>query len=168
MKALFGVVIALQSTTLVLAQPPSKPPVTAPRSPTYPAPVGQTSDPALEQLAKDYETAFNQGDAKALAGLYEMNALRVTPTGQLLTGRASIEEDYLTSLAGPLKGTKLTLHPGKTQPLTPDVALIEGTYEVTDGTTSVKGRYLNTATRQSGRWRLASVVTVPEQPAAAR
>jgi uncharacterized protein (TIGR02246 family) len=163
MKAVLGVVIALHATTLLLAQTPGKPPVTPPQSPTYPAPVAQSSDPALEQLAKDYETAFNKGDAKALAGLYAMDALRVTPMGQLLTGRLAIEQDYLTNLAGPFKGTKLLLHPGRTQALTADVALIEGTYEVTGGKAPVKGRYLNTATKQGGRWRLASVVTVPEQ-----
>jgi uncharacterized protein (TIGR02246 family) len=166
MKAVLGVMIVPLATTVLLAQTPvSKPSVTPPRSPTYPAPVAQKSDPALEQLARDYETAFNKGDGKALAALYATDALRVTPTGHLITGQAAIENDYLTNLAGPFKGTKLLLHPGKTQTLTADVALIEGTYEVTGGTTPVKGRYLNTVVKQSGQWRLASVVTVPEQPA---
>jgi len=164
MKAVLGVLIALQMATSVLAQTPAgTPSVTPPRSPTYPTPVAQKSDPALEQLARTYETAFNKGDAKALTALYAADALRLTPMGQLLTGRAAIEQDYLTNFAGPSKGTKLQLHPGKTQTVTADVALIEGTYEVTGGTAQVKGRYLNTVVKQAGQWRLVSVVAVPDQ-----
>jgi uncharacterized protein (TIGR02246 family) len=167
MKAILVVLIALQMTTSLLAQTPAgTPSVTPPRSPTYPAPVAQKSDPSLEQLARDYQTTFNKGDAKALAAFYATDALLVTPTGQLLTGQAAIEQNYLTSLAGPLKGTKLLLHPGKTQTLTADVALIQGTYEVTGGPTTVKGCYLNTVVKRAGQWRLAGVVTVPEQTAA--
>src|SRR5688500_20118323 len=95
-RGLLGVVMALQATTGLLAQTPvGSPPVVAPRSPTYPAPVAQRSDPALERLARDYETAFNRGDGAALAALYADDALRLTPAGQLLTGRAAIEKDYL-------------------------------------------------------------------------
>ncbi len=169
MKAVLGALIALQVTTSVLAQSAVvTPSVTPPRSPTYPVPVAQNVDPALDQLAKEYQAAFNKGDGKALAALYTTDGLRLTPLGHLLSGRAAIEQDYLTSLAGPLKGTKLTLHPGKTQVLTADAAVIEGTYEATGGQPAGKGRYLNTVVKRAGRWQLASVVAVPEQPAAAK
>jgi uncharacterized protein (TIGR02246 family) len=125
----------------------------------------QKVDPAVEKLAEQYQVAFNKGDAKALAALYTADALRIPVDGTLLTGRSAIEASYVKNLAGPFKGTTLKLMPGKTQSLTSDVALIQGTYEVTGGSAPVRGRYLNTAVRQEGQWRLASVVTVPEAAA---
>ena len=122
---------------------------------------GQQPDAEIQKLADQYQAAFNKGDGKGLAALYTTEALRVTPSGQLITGRAAIEKDYLTNLAGPFKGTKLALRPGRTQKLKADVALIEGTYEVTGGSMPITGRYLNTIVREGGQWRLASVVTVP-------
>ena len=62
------------------------PPGRKPPSPTYPTPAAQKSDPALEQLANDYEAAFNKADTKGIAALYTENALRVTPDGRLLAG----------------------------------------------------------------------------------
>jgi hypothetical protein len=67
-------------------------------------------------------------------------------------------------LGGPYKGTKLMVHSGKTQSLTADVAITEGTYEITGGPAPAKGRYQNTLLRQDGQWRLASVVIVNAPP----
>jgi uncharacterized protein (TIGR02246 family) len=125
----------------------------------------QKAEAELEKLAAHYQAVFNKGDTKALAEMYTTDALRVTPTGKLLTGRAAIEKDYVANLGGPLKGAQLTLHPGRTQMLKPDVALIEGTFDVAGGAGPMRGRYLNTVVREGGQWRLASVVTIPEMPA---
>ncbi len=122
----------------------------------------QSADPAIAKLIDQYQAGYNKNDGKALAAMYTADALRVSPTGQVITGRAAIEKDYLANFAGPFKGTKLTLRPGRTQVLKPDVALIEGTYEVTGGAAPVKGRYVNTLVRDGGQWHLASVVTIPE------
>ena len=122
----------------------------------------QTADPEIAKLITQYQAGFNKNDGKALAAMYTADALRLSPTGQLITGRAAIEKDYLANFAGPFKGTKLTLSPGRTQVLKPDVALIEGTYEVAGGPAPIKGRYVNTLVRDGGQWRLASVVTIPE------
>jgi hypothetical protein len=56
----------------------------------------------------------------------------------------------------------LTLRPGRTQSLTADVAVIEGTYEVAGSGNPAKGRYVNTVMREGKEWRLAVVVTVPD------
>jgi uncharacterized protein (TIGR02246 family) len=135
--------------------PPRKP------SPTYPAPVAQTVDPALEQLPKQYEAAFNKQDAKALAMLYTDNAIRLGPNNQMLTGRAAIEGFYVSSLAGTSKPETLTTRVGRIEMLTPDVAVMEGRYEAA-GTTVTTGIYVLTVVRQGGQWKLASVVPVPD------
>jgi uncharacterized protein (TIGR02246 family) len=118
----------------------------------------------IQKVADQYVAAYNKGDAKALAALYTADALRLGAEGQLVTGRAAIEQYHGKNLAGPFKGTKLIVHSGKTQSLTADVAVSEGTYEITGGPAPAKGRYQNTLLRQDGQWRLASVVIVPATP----
>lgn len=119
----------------------------------------------FDKIAAQYLAAFNKADTKAIAAMYKSDALRVTPDGQLFTGRAAIEQNYVASFQGPFKGAKLTLQTGGSQMLGPDVGLMEGTYEVTGSGAPIRGRYVNTLVREGGKWMLASVVTVPEMPA---
>ena len=152
MKPLAVVVIILGLTGSLAAQTPDRQiPVTPPRSPTYPTPAPQTTDPALAQLTTDYESAFNKGDAKALAALYTADDIRLGLNNQILTGRAAIEQFYVASFAGAAKPPRLTIRPGRTQMLGPDVALTEGSYELTSG---VRGVYVITAVRAG--WPLAT------------
>lgn len=122
----------------------------------------QTPDADMQKLTEQYAAAVNKGDAKAVAALYTADALRLGPDGQVITGQPAIEKQHAASLGGPQKGAKLTLRHGRTQTVTPDVVIIEGTYETTGGSTPAKGKYVNTVVRQGGQWRLASVVAVPE------
>jgi uncharacterized protein (TIGR02246 family) len=119
----------------------------------------QQPDPAVENLARTYEAAFNKGDAKAIAALHTADAVRMFPDGQVVTGRTGIEEAYAAALAAELKGAKLTIGAGQTQKLTADVITTTGTYEVVGGKTPAKGRYLNTLKREGGQWLLATVAT---------
>ena len=66
----------------------------------------QQPDPAVENLARTYEAAFNKGDAKAIAALHTADAVRMFPDGQVVTGRTGIEEAYAAALAAELKGAK--------------------------------------------------------------
>jgi uncharacterized protein (TIGR02246 family) len=124
--------------------------------------LAQTPAAEIEALTKQYEQALNKADAAAVAAFYTNDAIRLAPDGQLLSGRQAVEQNYAASFAGPLKGAKFTLRPGRTQPVTADVVVFEGTYEATGASVVVKGRYVNTAKREGGQWRLASVVAVPE------
>ena len=159
MKAMFAVLTALHMTASALAQTPTgAPTVTPPRSPTYPASAGQKPDAPLEQLLKDYEAAFNKGDAKAPAALYTADALRLGFKDEMIRGRAAIEQFYVATIGGGAT-PKLTVRPGRTQLLTADVALTAGSYQVGDGGSGI---YVITAVRQDGQWRLAAVVPLPE------
>jgi uncharacterized protein (TIGR02246 family) len=161
MKTLLVALVALGLTSSLLAQKPEAPrPVKAPRSPTYPVPAAQKSDPALEQLLKDYQAAFNKGDAKALAAFYTENAIRLGANSEVLYGRAAVEKFYAGSFAG--TPGALSVRPGRTEIITPDVAVLEGAYEVA-GTTGLHGVYFLTVVRQNGQWRFASVVPVPHK-----
>ncbi len=125
----------------------------------------QKPDPDAQKIIDQYIAAFNKGDAKGVAALYTTDATRLGPDGQLLTGRAAIEKSYTDGFAGPLKGSALTIQQGRNQVVTPDVKIMEGRF-ATSGAAGVKGRYVNTSVRQGGAWLLASVVTIPDQPAA--
>jgi uncharacterized protein (TIGR02246 family) len=159
MKALLVVSALLATSSLALAQDPARPaPARPPQSPTFPTPAPQNSSPDIEQLTRDYEAAFNKGDAKALAGLYTADALRLGLNNEMLRGRAAIEQFYVATVGGAAT-RKLTIRPGRTQLLTADVALTEGTYQAGDG---LSGVYVITMVRQNGQWRLAAVVPVPQ------
>jgi uncharacterized protein (TIGR02246 family) len=125
----------------------------------------QKPDPDAQKLADDYQAAFNNGDVKAIMGLYTADAMRLGVDGQLLKGHAAIEKGYTEGFAGPLKGTKLTLQQGGTQVHAADVKVIEGRYTAT-GATTISGRYVNTIVKKGGAWKLATVVTIPDPPAA--
>jgi uncharacterized protein (TIGR02246 family) len=125
----------------------------------------QKPDAEMQKLTEQYAAAVNKGDGKAVAALYTADAVRLGPDGQVIVGQAAIEKQHVASLTGPQKGAKLTLRPGRTQTVTPDVVITEGTYELTGGSAPAKGKYVNTVVRQGGQWRLASVVAVPETSA---
>ena len=121
---------------------------------------GQESNPDIQKLVEQLQAAFNTGDAKAIAALHTTEALRIGSTGGFFRGRAAIQKDAAETFAGRYKGMKLVLHPGRTQMLTPEVAVIEGTFEVTGGSAPIRGRYPNTLLREGGQWRIASAVNV--------
>jgi uncharacterized protein (TIGR02246 family) len=134
----------------------------------------QTNDPALDKLAADWAATFAKGDAKALAAFYTENAVRITPEAGKVIGRSAIEKEFLTNFAGPWKGAKITIKVGALQPVGTDIAVNEGTYEVSgitgpDGKpVVVKGSYLNTIIKKGGAWMLASNAAVLPQPAPAK
>jgi uncharacterized protein (TIGR02246 family) len=132
----------------------------------------QAKDPALDKMVADWGAAFGRGDAKALATLYTDNAIRVSPDGGTVLGRAAIEKEFAGYFAGPWKGATIKILVGSVQPLGPDVSAAEGTYEVTpkgpDGKAlpPVKGRYLNTMVKKGGAWVLSSnAAVIPAPPA---
>jgi uncharacterized protein (TIGR02246 family) len=127
----------------------------------------QTKDPALDKLAADWAAAFGRADAKTLASLYTENGIRITPEGGKVIGRAAIEKEFATNFAGPWKGARIKINVGSTAPVGPDVAVNEGTYEVTgvtgpDGKPAppIKGSYINTIVKKDGAWVLASNAAV--------
>ncbi len=132
----------------------------------------QSKDPALDKLVADWSAAFGRGDAKALASLYTDNAIRVSPDGGTVLGRAAIEKEFAGYFAGPWKGATIKILVGSVQALGPETSVSEGTYEVTpkgpDGKPMppVKGSYLNTIVKKNGAWVLSSNAAVLPAPPA--
>jgi uncharacterized protein (TIGR02246 family) len=129
----------------------------------------QTKDPALDKLAADWTAAFAKGDAKALAGYYTEDAVRVTQEGGVVAGRAAIEKEFATNIAGPWKGAKIAIKVGSTHAVGTDIAVNEGSWEVSgtgpDGKPlTLKGNYVNTIVKKAGAWVIASNAAVPVAP----
>ena len=133
----------------------------------------QAKDPALDKLAADWAAAFAKGDAKALAGFYTENAVRASQEAGTVVGRAAIEKEFVANFAGPWKGAKITIKVGSTHPVGTDIAVNEGTWEVSgtgpDGKPmTLKGSYVNTLVKKGGAWVIAGNAAVPSAPAPAK
>jgi len=132
----------------------------------------QSGDPALDKLAADWAAAFAKADAKALAAFYTENAVRVSVEAGKAVGRSAIEKEFVANFAGPWKGAKITINVGPVRPVGADIAVNEGTYEVTgitgpDGKPAkLAGSYLNTIVKKGGAWMLASNAAVSQPPPA--
>jgi uncharacterized protein (TIGR02246 family) len=125
---------------------------------------GAPADAELKKLADEFSQAWAKGDAKAIAALHTQDAIRLPGSGQVLAGRAAIEQNYAEGLSGPWKGSKITITPGQTKQVTPDVLVSEGRFQITGGTpptgAPASGQYANTVVRQGGRWLLASSAVI--------
>lgn len=139
------------------------------------APVlAQAKDPALDKLAADWAAAFAKGDAKTLAGFYTDNAVRMTPEAGTVIGRAAIEKEFAANVTGPWKGAKIAIKVGSTQSVGTDIAVNEGTWEVSGATgpdgkpMMLKGNYVNTIVKKGGAWMIASNAAAPPAPAPAK
>lgn len=125
-----------------------------------------TLDAEFKKIADAFSDAWAKGDGKAMAALHTKDAVRMSGNGEpAVVGTAAIENAMTTVLAGPLKGTKLVITPGKNYRVTADTYIGEGTYEVTGGAppagTATRGQYMNTLVRQGGRWLIAGSAVMP-------
>jgi uncharacterized protein (TIGR02246 family) len=126
----------------------------------------QQKDAEIDQLTQQYVAAWNKADVKALVGLYADNPMRTGATpADAIVGKPALEEFYKTGLATTWKGTTLTVTQGRTQNVTDDVRMQEGTWQVKGGQEGPQsGRYYNTLVRVGGTWRLAALVAIPDAP----
>jgi uncharacterized protein (TIGR02246 family) len=128
---------------------------------------------AIRKIADQFALAWGKGDAKSLAALYTTDADYVSSTGLMAKGRAEIEKAYITQLSGVYKGTTLKNAITNVRFLKPDVAITNGTFEVTglrgpDGKEAPprKGININVLVKQNGQWLITALrAWVPASPA---
>jgi len=90
------------------------------------AQLGTPSDEAAIRAILDARNAaYNRHDAKALAATYAPDADLVTGTGQLLSGRAAIEKNYIDSFAGIDRNARVKIDASKLRFLSPDAAILD-------------------------------------------
>lgn len=63
----------------------------------------------LQKLNADWDSAFNRGDAKALAALYHEKATLSPGNGKTLTGRAEIEKLFKSFIDGGVNNHKIDI-----------------------------------------------------------
>jgi len=129
----------------------------------------ESAEAELKKIAAAFSQAWANGDAKAIAAMHTEDAIRQPGTGQVISGRAEIEQNYAQALTGPFKGTQIVITPGQLKQLTPDVYVGEGKFQIIGGSlpagTPTSGSYANTYVRQGGRWLLAmSAISYPPAP----
>lgn len=123
------------------------------------APSDRASDEqALHELWRQFEQAFNAGDAKAAANLYAPDADRISSRGDRVSGRAAIEKGYAALLARrQADPTSKPFHATmQVRLLTDDVGILDGEWQGMRDGKPVRGQFTLMATRQDGVWRLAA------------
>jgi uncharacterized protein (TIGR02246 family) len=114
--------------------------------------------PGKGQRAREFIAAFNNGDAKAVAGFWTEDADYIDQVGHHYKGRAAIEKLYEKVFAQN-KGAKLAIHVDSVKPVTSDVALEDGVTEVTpaDGGPPTAARFSAVLVKKDGVWYLENV-----------
>jgi uncharacterized protein (TIGR02246 family) len=125
-----------------------------------------TPDAEFKKIADAFSQAWAKGDAKAIAALHTADAVRAGGTGVPTSkGTAAIEKAIADAIAGPFKGTTLTLTDEAFVRVTADTYVGHGTYQITGGSpppgTPTGGQYLNTMVREGGRWLVAASAVMP-------
>ncbi len=113
---------------------------------------------AIRQTDASFVKAYQQGDAKAVAGHFTPDAEYVDEQGNLFQGRAAIEES-LAEFFTEHSGCKLEMTIETIRFLSPDVAVEDGrTFAVhAESSTPVESRYTTVHIKTGGKWLAASV-----------
>ncbi len=112
---------------------------------------------ADEQMLRDLNRtaidALNRGDARAFSEFYAPDADYVDSFGRVSKGRANIELNFQSLLAGPYKGAKFTSHIDNIRLVTPSLAISDTTTEATLMQGSPRKIHGTTISlKEDGRW----------------
>ncbi len=126
----------------------------------------------IRQLYAGYDAAWNKGDVAALTLAWAADADHVEPDGRAVKGRAAIEKDLAQRFATDLKGTRSQQTITGVRFITPDVALVDASYEVTNvrdpqgqPAPPLKGRYVDIWSKRGGKWQIVADRPVVPAPA---
>ncbi len=118
----------------------------------------QQDEQAIRRVAQEYLAALARGDAKAMGELWTADGDVVDAAGHSYPARSVIGPEASESDA---ERPVVKLTGSKIRFLTPDVALEDGTSEVshpsTQGVAPLVGRFTVIWVKQDGNWRLASL-----------
>lgn len=95
------------------------------------APSQQSAEAAVRERVRQYEAAYNAGDADAVAAIYAVDGTHTYALGFTHRGRPEIANGLREMFAGPMKGTRLTITPVHIRALSADVAVEEASFSLT-------------------------------------
>ena len=131
-------------------------------------PNSSSDENAIRAAVDSYVTAYNRGDAKAVAALWSESGQWISPLGQRFQGRQAIERE-LQAIFAENKGVRIECINPAIRLVAPDVAMEEGTVRVIRPEESPSdSTYLAIHVKKDGQWKLDSVreTEVPDAPAA--
>jgi uncharacterized protein (TIGR02246 family) len=117
----------------------------------------RADEAAVREVVRKYVDARELRDAGAIEALFTSDADQQTTSGEWRRGRAQIVPGTLeSSKRNP--GTR-TIRVESVRFLTPDVAIVDGPYEIgaADGAAPRRMRATIVLTRGSGAWRIAAI-----------
>jgi len=116
---------------------------------------------AIRKLVAAYSMAFNKGDLDGLLSHWAADADYVDDSGKSYKGRNALVALFKEQLAK-LKGYKLNCHVTSLRVLSPDVALKDGTAELTSPEGIAEScRYTAVLVKMSDKWLISSVRDLP-------
>ncbi len=130
---------------------------------------------AIRQRVGEYQSAYNRGDAKAVAAIYTEDGSHTYALGFTHRGRVEIAAGLEQMFAGAMKGTQIVLTPTKIRAVTTEVAVEEATFEMTGFKTPegaevgpLKGLCLAVYKKQGAEWFAVAVQCMMPPPAGER
>jgi uncharacterized protein (TIGR02246 family) len=121
---------------------------------------------AIRKAIADYCEAFNKGDVQTIANYWAQDAEYIGEAGGETKGRAAISALFRKFLTEN-KGAKMNLTVKSIKFLRSDVALGDGTSEVTTAEGTEKGRFTAAWVKADGQWLLSSARDLPSEGDAA-
>ncbi len=140
------------------------------QQPETPVPAAAAADPAISDLGRAYEEAFNRCDAAAIGKLWMETGVHTDrATGVKTVGREAIVRDLEESFRT-VSGMRLTVQSTSSRMITPNVAHIEGVATtILPDADPVQTAYSTIVVKQNGSWLIDSVEESPvPQPETAR
>jgi uncharacterized protein (TIGR02246 family) len=137
----------------------------APPPPAEEAPAPETApmsdEDAIRARTEKFEQAVSAGDAKTIGTIFVEDSDLVDQAGGMHHGRAAIEDRYQKLFDGAYKGAQANLEIASIRFVRPDVAVIDGTYELSgikspDGVAldPIRGMFTNIFVKANGEWRI--------------
>lgn len=115
----------------------------------------------IRETLQSYVTGWNRADSRAIADMYTSDA-DYTGFGSVMTrGRGEIEARYTTLFSGAYAGTQIALDMSSLRFLKPDVAIVDGTLDLTyhnaNGSVQTgKGLFIAIMSDDQGQWRFTT------------
>ena len=104
-----------------------------------------------DRLTTEWTSAYNAGDARALAALYADDAVTSTIQEGDFTGRTAIEQFWAADFGDGRPASTLTVRDAY---LSGDLAHLEGEYKVSDRSATTEGHYVQLWMRDGNAWRV--------------
>ena len=113
------------------------------------------AEAAINEGAVAWATAWNSGDAAALAAQYHAEAIVLAPGAEALEGQEAIQAGMQAAIEG-AGGSQMAITPGEIIPVGDDHAIEVGSFVETgaDGSHKDHGKYVAVWAKVDGSWKI--------------